>query len=749
MTTDAARAGWSHPFGDVVVGGVPKAIELRLDPAIADPSRDEARLLELQQTLSRVRAPEVAQLRSVRSDGGRVVLRFDAFAGTPISELIGGGRPAAARVIAIVHGVARALAAAHREGALHRGLSPASVLVGAKDEVRVLDFGVGLLLKQDSPARALKLDPLTPERVFGLPPTPADDVYLLGCLGYVLATGEPPLVDDDAARLRRRHAIEDPPRLARTPNLAIPSSLAKLIDRCLAKDPEDRFESIDALIAELPPLPTAAVAPLLGTAARVPPPPPTAKPAVADKPASERSSPAVSKPVAPPVADKPASERSSPAVSKPVAPPVADKPASERSSPAVSKPAIADKPASERSSPAVAITDKPASERSSPAVAITDKPASERSSPAVAPAAAIAATPPAAEVSPSAATRPRGVSETSDLLRARAMRSATRVPTGPQQVVQTAAGALAQVRAELPSTDASPSDPPTSAAPSSAPSSLQPLPESEAESSAIVAGTSKAGTDRVTAQTSFISAPIVVSRGPSTRTRAIAAAALLLIAGGIAWLATRPAQDDAVARNGEPEIALALSQREPGDPAPQDAIASKPTPSPVGDVAPLASSQVAAPVAAPAPAVGDTAAPPPSDPLAEIDDGAELEAVAPAGDSPARVAELLAGAQTARREGRRAEAISAYKEVAALDPDNLQALEALTRLAFDRADFAQAVRWGKRAAAVAPGSGRVRIALGDAYFKLGRREDAQAQYDKAAKLGHKLAARRLAMVGGG
>ncbi|MFO0633563.1 MAG: protein kinase [Nannocystaceae bacterium] len=324
VTTDAARPGWSHPFGDVVVGGVPKAIELRLDASIADPSRDEARVVELQRTLARVSAPEVAQIRNVRVEAGRLILRFDAFAGTPVSELVGSGRPAAARVIAIVHGVARALAAAHREGALHRGLSAASVLVGPRDEVRVLDFGVGLLLKQDSNARALKLDPLTPERVFGLPPAAADDVYLLGCLGYLLATGEPPLVDDDAARLRRRHAIEDPPRLARTPNLAIPSSLAKLIDRCLAKDPEDRFESIEALVAELPPLPAAAVAPLLGAGARVPPPPPTAKPPVVGKPASERSSPVVG---------KPASERSSPA---------ADKPASERSSPA------ADKPASER-----------------------------------------------------------------------------------------------------------------------------------------------------------------------------------------------------------------------------------------------------------------------------------------------------------------------------------------------------------------------------------------------------------------
>ena len=164
--------------------------------------------------------------------------------------------------------------------------------------------------------------------------------------------------------------------------------------------------------------------------------------------------------------------------------------------------------------------------------------------------------------------------------------------------------------------------------------------------------------------------------------------------------------------------------------------------------------ETAPPVAIAGAAPIDATPTPAADPLAaELDDPATPDAEAAAdvevaSDAPAapEVSELLASAKVARQQGRRADAVTAYKKVATIDPDNAEALGALARISFDRADFGDAVHWGKRAVAASPKSGKARIALGDAYYKLGKRSEAQKQYQKADALGHKLASRRLAML---
>ncbi len=700
--TGAAIAGaWAHPFGDVF----PKAgtIETVLAPSLRPGAKELEQLAALQRRLAATVGEGLLALREITIDAqGRLVLRCDGFEGEPLHCLVARARPSAARMLAILHGIARALTAAHAGGVLHRALSPAAVLVGRDDEVRVLDFGLGMLLRQDSPAAELRLDPITPERVLGLPPSASDDIYAFGCLGYLLATGEPPLVDDDAVRLRRRHAIEDPPRLSRRPDLAIDRAFAKLLDRCLAKDPEDRPASMAAVLEALPPLPAAgkpADTPAKPTTTAVAS--PTSARVVPPKPATTPAPPKLATTPAPP---KPATTPAPPKLATTPAPPkLATTPAPPKPATTPAPPKLATTPAP----PKLATTPAP------PKPAIAPPEAATASAPPE-PAIAIAPSEPATAPSEPAIAPPQ--------------------PAPPEPATLPVATVAPRERGD--EVLGAPPDPGLAAAPTRA----------------------APATDRVIAAPPGALAP----RSPwwqRTDVRIGAAALLLLGVVATSWSVARTPDD---ATHGESSALAAVSDARTATAGGTASISPTARTQPPVAAAPRDDAEVrASPVAARESSTiddGDRAAIDGAAPIVPIDDALDdadalADADAPVAaaiepGTPTRVAELLAGAREARRAGRRAEAAHAFKEVAELDPDNLQALEALTRLAFDRADFTQAVRWGKRAVAAAPGSGRNRIALGDAYFKLGRRADAKVQYEKAERLGHALAKRRLAMLDG-
>ncbi|WBP87057.1 protein kinase domain-containing protein [Kitasatospora cathayae] len=140
-------------------------------------------------------------------------------------------------VLLLMGGIAEALQAIHSVEVVHRDLKPANVLV-AGDGPRVIDFGIaraadataltGTGYRIGSPAF------MSPEQAQGRPVTPATDVFALGALAAYVAGGTPPFGDGpDTAVLYR--VVHEEPDLE-----AVPADLRELIQRCLAKSPEDR-----------------------------------------------------------------------------------------------------------------------------------------------------------------------------------------------------------------------------------------------------------------------------------------------------------------------------------------------------------------------------------------------------------------------------------------------------------------------------------------------------------------------------
>lgn len=197
-----------------------------------------------------------------RTDDGIYFIAMELLEGETLQKVIvQHGRMPWARAIFIGAQVARSLREAHKLGLVHRDLKPANVMVlheGADgDTVKVLDFG---LVKSFAPdgeavdetgitqAGILLGSPLymAPEQARG-EADPRTDIYALGVLLFQCITGKPPFSAKVSLDLLIKHAREKPPELtALVPD--VPPEVNALVMKCLEKDPNERFQTMDALL---------------------------------------------------------------------------------------------------------------------------------------------------------------------------------------------------------------------------------------------------------------------------------------------------------------------------------------------------------------------------------------------------------------------------------------------------------------------------------------------------------------------
>ncbi|MCP4189780.1 MAG: serine/threonine protein kinase [Planctomycetaceae bacterium] len=168
----------------------------------------------------------------------------------------------ASRAIHLLIQTCDALAEAHGQGLIHRDLKPANIFAaergGVYDVAKLLDFGLAKPLVSDSSAE-LSVDGLitgspkfmAPEQGLGADEVDArSDIYSLGAVGYCLLTGRPPFEGDKPLKLIFAHVNQPvvPPSMLQD---GIPEDLESVLLRCLAKDPADRFQSVEDLARAL------------------------------------------------------------------------------------------------------------------------------------------------------------------------------------------------------------------------------------------------------------------------------------------------------------------------------------------------------------------------------------------------------------------------------------------------------------------------------------------------------------------
>lgn len=203
-----------------------------------------------------IRHPGVVAVHDAGSDGDTHYLVMEFVDGPTLSDVLADEGPLPPeRAAAVAAAIADAVQAAHERGVIHRDLKPSNVMFDATGDVRVTDFGIahaatGTTTATDTALLAGSIPYLAPEQARGEEPSPAADLYALGCLLFESVTGRSPFSGSTSAALIAAHLHADPPR----PSDVRPGSppwLDDVVVQALAKDPAERQPDAAAFAAAL------------------------------------------------------------------------------------------------------------------------------------------------------------------------------------------------------------------------------------------------------------------------------------------------------------------------------------------------------------------------------------------------------------------------------------------------------------------------------------------------------------------
>lgn len=165
------------------------------------------------------------------------------------------------KIVVILDELCQALACAHNHGVVHRDLKPENILISNAGELKITDFGFAASLDTEKrlTVAGMRIGTpfyMSPEQLANEPADPRMDIYSLGILGYEMVLGRNPFQPEgefssgyDISTLLE--FMDRPtPKLAE-PGSPVPIWFEKLMRKCLAKDPDDRYASCAELVNEL------------------------------------------------------------------------------------------------------------------------------------------------------------------------------------------------------------------------------------------------------------------------------------------------------------------------------------------------------------------------------------------------------------------------------------------------------------------------------------------------------------------
>jgi serine/threonine protein kinase len=274
-------------LGQGAMGEVWRALDTRLDRNVAikllpsalaaDPER-RARMLREAKAAAAVPHPNVVTLHDIGSDGGEDYLVMELVEGRTLAELLRERKPELREALELTIGVADALAAAHKQGILHRDVKAANVMVTRDGRVKVLDFGLARLraavsvpavpsaasgklsvhtLDATLPSQGGSLAEtregtmlgtpayFSPEQVQGRLPDEKSEIFSLGVLAYELLAGRNPFEATNFDELCAKIVCCDPAPLD------VPEPLRTVVLKSLAFEPAERHADMQTFAAAL------------------------------------------------------------------------------------------------------------------------------------------------------------------------------------------------------------------------------------------------------------------------------------------------------------------------------------------------------------------------------------------------------------------------------------------------------------------------------------------------------------------
>ncbi len=234
-----------------------RRVALKVVPPSLAGDADRRRRLEREaQAAARLNHPNIVTLFSLEEAEGVAFLTMEYVEGEPLTFHIPDTGMPLGRLLPVAIAIADAVAAAHRAGIVHRDLKPANVMLTSSGScAKVLDFGLARLHAVGLDAAATGTAPITdvghivgtvaymsPEQAEGRDTDARSDIFTLGVMLFEMATGRRPFTGDSSISVITS-ILRDTPPVVSDLKPGLPVEFARIIRRCLQKEPDRRYQT--------------------------------------------------------------------------------------------------------------------------------------------------------------------------------------------------------------------------------------------------------------------------------------------------------------------------------------------------------------------------------------------------------------------------------------------------------------------------------------------------------------------------
>jgi tetratricopeptide (TPR) repeat protein len=241
-TIGAGGMGQVYRARDTKLG---RDVALKILPATLQGDRQALTRFEREaKALAALNHPNIVTIYSIEKDNEEHFLTMELVEGKSLDKLVRDEGITIDEFLPLAVPLADALAAAHASGVIHRDLKPANIAVSDAGRVKVLDFGVALVVHETALTEANMTVGtaayMSPEQITANELDGRSDIFSLGIIFYELLSGSRPFRGDHPTAMAYSIIHEEP-----SPLDVQPKTLADVVHRCLAKNPADRFTNSD------------------------------------------------------------------------------------------------------------------------------------------------------------------------------------------------------------------------------------------------------------------------------------------------------------------------------------------------------------------------------------------------------------------------------------------------------------------------------------------------------------------------
>jgi serine/threonine protein kinase/tetratricopeptide (TPR) repeat protein len=212
------------------------------------------RFLREAQAAAALNHQNIVTIYEVAEHDGRPFFAMEHVDGKSLRDYCTEGKRTLDQLLGLAEQIGEGLEKAHRAGIIHRDLKPGNILINADGNAKIVDFGLaqvrGAARLTQTGSTLGTASYMSPEQAQGLPVDHRSDIFSFGAVVYEMLAGQAAFAGEHDAAIVYAIVHEDPAPLARyRPD--IPDDIARLVSRCMAKEPEDRYQSAADLVADL------------------------------------------------------------------------------------------------------------------------------------------------------------------------------------------------------------------------------------------------------------------------------------------------------------------------------------------------------------------------------------------------------------------------------------------------------------------------------------------------------------------